>query len=323
MSWSTQKRSPRKASGTWKAVAALLLAVVFAAALAGCGSGGSAGTTGTAETTTTLAPIPHKTGANDLILQVSTAGGLVPIESKLTSTPDFSLYGDGRVIVTGPVIAIYPGPALPNLQTTVITEAEIQSILHAAQAAGLFRNDFNYGQPSVTDMGTTTVVVNAAGKTYTSKIYALGMEEDAGGVTDVQDQARAQVNTFNQRLSSLSGFTTRKLTWTDYQYTSLAVYSKQIATTTPGASTNSTGSTASTASTTSTDVQPNTIAWPLGDLATLGRPAEGPYRKVVVSGQDLSTLSPLLADATQITEWTSNGKTYNLSFRPLLPGEKN
>jgi hypothetical protein len=303
-------------------MAAALLVVVVAAGVVGCGSSGGPGTTGAAGTTTTLPPIKHMTGASDLILQVSTSGGLVPIESKLTSTPDFSLYGDGRVIITGPVIAIYPGPALPNLQTAVITEDEMQSLLRAAQNAGLFRSDFNYGHPSVTDMGTTTIVVNAAGKTYTSKIYALGMEENAGGVTDVQSQARAQVNTFNQRLSSLSGFVTRKLSWTAYKYTSLAVYGKQTAAASSGGSTNnSTGSAASTASTTSTDVQPNTLAWPLGDLATLGQPAEGGYRELLVSGQDLSTLSPLLAEATQITQWTSNGKVYNLYFRPLLPGQ--
>ncbi len=68
--------------------------------------------------------------------------------------------------------------------------------------------------------------------------------------------------------------------------------------------------------------QPNELTWPLGDLSTLGAPVmpEG-YRAVVVSGADLTELQPLLAQATQITLWTSGDHQYNLFFRPLLPNE--
>ena len=45
------------------------------------------------------------------------------------------------------------------------------------------------------------------------------------------------------------------------------------------------------------------------------------FRGVVVSGDDLAKLRPLLVQATQITLWTSGDRQYNLSFRPLLPDE--
>ena len=133
--------------------------------VAACGSGGGA--------------VDHPTGKTDVVLQVSAGGGFVPVEYNLTQIPGFTLYGDGTVIVTGPMIEIYPQPALPNLQTTTISEEAMQEILSAAKEAGLFANDVDYGQPGITDMPTTTITINADGKTYVSNIYALGMEQGA------------------------------------------------------------------------------------------------------------------------------------------------
>ena len=45
------------------------------------------------------------------------------------------------------------------------------------------------------------------------------------------------------------------------------------------------------------------------------------FRKVVVSGDDLAKLQPLLGQATQITLWKSGDREYYLYFRPLLPDE--
>ena len=54
-----------------------------------------------------------------------------------TSTPSaappfWSLFGDGTLIVPVPQIEIYPGPALPNLTATPVSEDGIQAILEAA-----------------------------------------------------------------------------------------------------------------------------------------------------------------------------------------------
>jgi hypothetical protein len=223
------------------------------------------------------------------------------------SPPEFSLYGDGRVIITGPQIAIYPGPALPNLQTTVISEAELQSILHAAVAAGLTKKNVDYGKSNITDMATTVVKLNVEDKSYKTQIYALGTEEESSGFTAAQEKARGLVDDFRGSLATLSGFVAQEPTWKTYEYTSLAVYIKVIDTTT---------------TTTSTDVAPNQLAWPLADLATLGSDAGDGFRMAIVTGQDLSTLSSSLGDATQITQWSSNGKLYNLYFKPSLPNEK-
>ena len=289
-------------------VAAALLAVLLT--LGACGTGGAAGGGGGGCTTTSTpgGSIVHPTAKNEVVLQISEGGGFVPVESNITMLPDFSLYGDGRVIVSGPVIAIYPGPALPNLQTAMIPEEAVQAILSAAREAGLIDPTFDYGQPGITDVSTTTFVVNAGGTLHRSEVYALGMESGAGGLTMQQQQARAALDDLRSKLIDLSAFVSGDLAWAQYEYSALAVYSQAVD---PSASTDS------------TDVMPGHLDWPLADLSTLGEQVPAGFRRVVVSGQDLATLRqrPPLEKATAITLWKSGGHEYHLFFRPLLPNE--
>jgi hypothetical protein len=300
-------KSPARIRISWIAMAAIMTCILPAWA-GGCGGeGDGTDSSGLGSTTTTVAAqIEHPTGENDLILRISTGGGLIPYESRLTEVPDFSLYADGRVIITGPVIAIYPGPALPNLQTATISEEDIQKILAAAKEAGLFANDVDYGRPDITDMATTGFIVNADGQNYTTNVYALGTEEEAGGITEAQEKIRGQVDDFRGGLSDVGTFLGKELSWTSYSYTSLAVYIQPVS---------------ATETSSSTEVQPNTIDWPLSDLATLGQPVENGFTKAVISGADLQKLQTLLGDATQITQWSSSGILYHMYFRPLLPDE--
>ena len=310
-------RKPTRRSALARTALALAAAGVLSLVMlsaAACGTSGGVGNVGDtivgATTSTSLTDPPaHPTGSDQVVLRVTDGGGFVPVEYNLTSTPEFTLYGNGRVIVSGPVIAIYPGPALPNLQTTIIPEEAVSSILSAAQEAGLLQNGIDYGQPSITDVSTTTFVVNVGGKTYQSDVYALGMEAGASGLTMGQQQARATLQDFRGKLADLTAFVSSPMSWSPYEYTSLAVYSQPVDT---------------TAGTDSTDIMPGRLDWPLDDLSTLGAPVDPGYRRVVVTGQDLLTLQQKapLAKANAITQWTSAGRDYHLYFRPLLPDEK-
>ena len=293
---------------------AALLVLTLAAAACGTadlppGADGSSSTSTTDSPSTTLpaGSISHPKGADEVVLRVSTGGGFVPIEYNYTMVPEFTLYGDGRIIVTGPMTEQYPQPALPNLQTTVVSEDAIQAILAAAKEAGLFQNDVDYGSPGVADVGTTTFTVNADGTTYTSQIYALGFE-DGGNLTIEQQAARAAIIDLRDKVSDPSTLASAELTWEPYDFTALEVYSRPVE---PSLATDP------------TDIQPNHLPWPLADLATSGEavPNSQGLRKVVVSGDDLATLKPLLDKATQITVWKSGDTEYNLWFRPLLPDE--
>ena len=307
----------------------LLLAAAFAlvpaVAASGCGTAGGGGTgpgstgpgtTGPSVTTpstsvpggsstTTLGGIAHPAGKNELILQITLGGGFIRPEVSLYPIPEFSLYGDGRVIVTGPTIAIYPPAALPNLQTTVVSEEVVQLILEASKKAGLFDPSIDYGRPGVTDVGTTTFALNADGHSFQTVVYALGFGSQAGGLTQPQVEARTALQDLSARLADLSGFTSGQVTWTPYDFTGIAVYSSP---TQPG-------------TTDSAGVQPNRLDWPLGDLGTLGTAANDNLRRAVVSGQDLAVLTPLLDQATSITLWKSGQNYYQLFFRPLLPDQ--
>lgn len=281
----------------------LILTVATFGAVA-CGEAGDG-------TDTTSLPsdgtISHPDGTNELVLRVSSAGGLVPVSAAITRIPEFSLYGDGTVIVTGPVIEIYPGPAMPNLQTATMPEESMQAILSATHEIGLFTSDVDYGRPDITDMQTTTITINANGTTYRSEIYALGSEQGAAGLSLEQQQARAAVAGLIGRLQDPTEFHVGDLQWAPYEYQALAVFSVLVD---PGYSPQP------------GDVQPNYLDWPLDDLANSGSPAgTGDFRKTVVSGDGLASLQPLLKEATQITVWRSGGHEYNLYFRPLLPDE--
>jgi hypothetical protein len=292
-------------SNAWRPFAVTLVVAALtlgAFGIAGCGEAG--GPTGTTAGPSDGA-IVHPSGANEVVLQVSSGGGFVPVSWTLTHVPEFTLYGDGTVIVTGPVYAIYPGPALPNLQTTRVSEETTQAILSAAREAGLFASNVDYGQPGITDMPVTAITVNAEGTTYLSSIYALGMEEGAGGLSLEQQQARAAVSDLAGRLMDLTAFHTGELEWSAYDYSSLAVFSVPVD---PNIEPNP------------DDVQPNRLEWPFGDV--LGEPVqpEG-YRKILVSEDILAELRPVLGQANQITIWTVGDREYNLYFRPLLPNE--
>jgi hypothetical protein len=296
----------RRSRGRRNIVVVALLALIGAlGTLGAAGCGGSGGVTDT--TVGSGDSVIHPTGANEIVLRVFSHDGFVAPWYRLTQLPEFSLYGDGTVVVTGPTIAIYPGPAMPNLQTTKTSADAVQAILSAAREAGLFANDVDYGQPGITDMPVTSIVINADKTTYRSDIYALGMEAGAGGLSMEQQQARAAINDLTGKLVDLTSFEPAELKWAPYEYSALAVFSQAID---PGANTDS------------TEVQPNRLEWPLGDLSTLGEAVqpEG-FRKVVVSGEDLAKLKPLLGEATQITVWTYGEGEYNLYFRPLLPDE--
>jgi hypothetical protein len=306
---------------------AIVLVLALALGVAACGTAvdlpGDSGSTSTSApgpaTTSTSVPasssttlpagsISHPTGATDVVLQVATGGGFVPVEINSTLIPEFTLYGDGRIIVPGPTTMQYPGAALPNLQTTVVSEDVIQAILSAAKEAKLFQNGVDYGRPGVADVGSTTITVNADGASYKSDIYALGFDSTGGNVTMEQQQARAAINDLRNKLSDPTNFSAPQPAWEAYDFTALKVFSRQVP---------------ATSDTSSTDVKPNHLPWPLSDLGTAGTEvanAQG-LRQLVVTGDDLATLKALLPQATQITLWQSGNADYDLWLRPLLPDE--
>jgi hypothetical protein len=265
------------------------------------GSGGSTGATG-------AIGIEHPTGADQLILRVAYEGGFVPYEYTLGSTPFWSLFGDGTLIVPGPQIEIYPGPALPNLTATPVSEDGIQAILEAARDAGLMDGDANYSNQCIADAATTVFTTNADGTTTVVSAYALDVGEPAGTCGNEKDaEARAKLAAFQAKLTDLRSWLPNGSVGTERPYdpTEMRVYVLPY----QG----------------DAELPQDPIEWPLEPpLDAFGEPVQngpGHTRCGVVTGENLTTLLAAAGKANALTPWTSGGTEYHLIFRPLLPDE--
>jgi hypothetical protein len=261
------------------------------------------------------AGIDHPTGPDELILRIDSGGGFVPAEFLLTDLPDLSLLGDGRLVVLGPQIEIYPGPALPNLQVRQLTEDGVQALLGAARDAGLFGPDAHYDNACITDVPTTTFTLVAEGKTHVISAYALGfggVEEDETCVPNPADAAA------RRKLAKFQELAFGPDTWMpegsvgteqEFAFDELRLFVEPAALDAVG----------------DEGIEPTVVDWPLDTpLADFSEPtpdAPAGERCGTVSGADLATLMPDLREANQLTLWDSDGQTYRLFLRPLLPDE--
>ena len=250
----------------------------------------------------------HPTGADELILRVETGGGFIAPSYSLRQIPGFSLYGDGRVITQGAQIEIYPGPALPSILETRLTEDGIQAILEAARDAGLFGPDRHYDYPGIADAPTTTFTLDADGAEHVISAYALGEGQDATGLSEEDAEARAKLARFQGKLTDLRSWLPGGSVGDEAQlsFDELRVYVQ------PYAQAPDQGL-----------VEPK-VDWPLDPpLSTFGEPVTDlqDTRCGAVSGDELTALLPLVRGSNKLTPWTSAGSEFLLLFRPLLPNE--
>lgn len=263
--------------------------------------------------------IEHPTGADQVVLRVASEGGLMPPQYLVMLMPWFVLYGDGLVLTQGPVIAIYPPPALPNLRQMRLSEAGIQAVLAEAQHAGLLKEDLFLRTDMVMDAPTTTFTTTAGGKTTVVSAYALMPEPPAGTSGAVAEQYR-KLGAFQSQIQTLADWLPDGAIAepdADYQISRIQVVSIPV------------GSLQ-----VPLDENQAAMDWPLATgLADLGEPvANTPAqyagmpefadaRCAVIEGDDAATLVAALSQANSQTPWTSGGAQFALFPRPLLPGE--
>jgi hypothetical protein len=275
-----------------------LLAATFVAGACGrlnegAGDGGSGG------------GIDHPTGSDELVLRIEHVGGFVPVEFTLRSVPSVSLMGDGTLIVEGPMIEIYPSPALPNLQQTRIAQDGVQAILEEARKAGLLGEDATYDYPCVADAATTTFTIVAEGRTHTVSAYALDPGFEAG-CAGVDTEARAALFDFEMKVGGLHEWLPEGSVGREEPFTAseMRVYVSRYRG--------------------QPDLPQTAVEWPLSEpLSAFGEPVanvEG-TRCGVVAGEDLATLLVEAGSTNQLTPWTSDGDQFALIFRPMLPDE--
>lgn len=284
---------------------ALLSGLSVAALMAGCSP---------------LSPPPggfvaHPTGS-EMVVRVEWTGGFVPYEYVFTSLPQFTLLGDGRVIVEGPHIEIYPGPALPNLQVRRLTEEGIQSVLFRMAETGLFdqNHSWNAATRFIADASSTVFTVRADGRDVVVDVYALGMLSDPDlaqpDFPPDELEAHDRLSQLENDLLNLDGWIPADdwadAAWQRYEPEALRLLVANV------------------------DNQPDPdglagepLPWPVANPPDeFGTASEvHGFRCGVVSGGEGTTWYAALLEANQATRWSHDGHVYQVTPRPLLPDE--
>jgi hypothetical protein len=312
-------RPPTPTSRRARRIAATATAVALALGLAACGddddvvTGDSTATTGTATTgtattdtdggttpstdgTTEGAPIPHPTEADASVVRVLVGGGFVPVEQSLATIASTTLLGDGTLVTAAPVPAIYPGPAIQPLQSTVLTEEQVQALLARADELGLLDAPLDFGTPNVADAPSTTVTFVVDGRTIEQTAGALGMEGMDESVTDEQQANRAALHEFLDAIAALPAGDEV------LEPSAVAVFALGPPMTDP-------------------QLPQEPVDWPLAEApATLPEPVGG-WPCTLVTGADVGMLLGALEGANAATPWVVDGVETALAFRPVLPGD--
>jgi hypothetical protein len=281
----------------------VLVALLALLATACTGAGGPTATPAASSSpaaTATAAPSPSPVGDADVaVIRIEQTPGMLPPWESMRWYPYVALYGDGRLIVQGPQMDIYPGPALPNLQVTHFSQHAVEQALAWAAEAGLSGEDRQLG-PMILDAGALLFTVTTPAGTHRTSVTDMSFD----------DPAIHALQKFQDVMTSLA-------TWlpddvasdaAPYQFDRMRVISFPA-----------------DPNTLPDPAFATTVAWPLdSDLATLGvswsEPAQ--YRCFELSGDDLATALPIFATANELTLYESGGATYQLYLHPLLPDDE-
>jgi len=237
---------------------------------------------------------------DEVVLRIEHLGGFVSPRTLATRLPVVSVYGDGRVISDGPVILVYPGPALPNLLERRIGVTELNRLVAMAVEAGV-GSETDYGTPPVTDLPETRFTVSTTDGVRTTTVYALEVDK---GLTAEQVAARQKLRDLQNALTDLPTTLGADAAGEErpYEPTALAAVTSPYVGAEEGLE------------------QPE-IAWPgpalpgepLGSLPDL--------RCLTVTGDDLAAVLEAAAGANTLTPWVWEGERWLVAFRPLLPDE--
>lgn len=259
-------------------------------------------------------PVVHP-GGTAVVIRIEHTGGLVPYETLFTNLPEFTVAGDGRVIVQGPVAEIYPGPALPNVLVRRLTEEGIQSLIQRVAETGLFEESQSLTAASefVADAQTTVFTLRADSREVVVDVYALGVLSD---LDDVPPNVLESEIAAHQGLTALEADLLDLESWIPADDWADAEWQPYVPTAFRLLVANI------------DDIEPlpeeaDPIPWPgstppdeIGELSSVQS-----VRCGLVMGEEAATWYAAFEDATQATRWLHDGHEYRVTPRPLLPDE--
>ena len=234
---------------------------------------------------------PRPTGAGDVVVQVMTAGGFVPVEHALTAVPAVTVLGDGTVITTAPVPAIYPGPAITPLQSVRVPAKTVDDLLGRAGDLGLLDGPLDFGRPPVADAPDTIVTITAGGRTHRHQASALGVDDGMVGGTAAA----------NRRALQAFVAATQALPPGQDAWRPPAVAVHVVGDYTPDP-----------------NLPQPARNWP---LASPPAATGAGYPCTLISGEDVRLLLDALGRANARTPWIIAGVAKSVAFRPVVPGQ--
>jgi hypothetical protein len=284
-----------------RGTAALLLVV----GLAACAErpGGGAPPRSAPPPTTAL---PAEDGA--LALRIEHVGGFMMLETQAARLPIVSVYADGRVILEGPVAAIYPAPAWPNVQLLDVGREGVQELADRALAAGVAETD-DLGRPPLADAPSTRFTLVTGESTHVREVYGLSetMGMPAPGLTGSQVAARQELRQLLTEVPDLAFAEAGEQPPAPWIPAAVAAVVRPW-------------------TATEEDIAqgrvPEPLPWPGPELP--GEPL-GPRPDltcVVATGEQATAVISAAGDANTLTPWvTPDGARWSVTFRPLLPDE--
>jgi hypothetical protein len=259
-------------------------------------------------------------GGDEPVLVVSFSGGMIPVQFQVTAMPTFVMLGNGRVFVSGAVPAIFPGPALPPILERTLTPDGIQSVLEAVEDTGLFTADVELRGAAgmVADASDTVFTLNAAGRQVTVTVYALGMVapdmEPPPGMSSAEVEAHRVLAQLNEALAAIDTAVAAE-DWEGegfrpFEPEAFRLYVRDA-----------------TGEPVDEGIGEDVRDWPTDDdPATAGEEVDffgDGTRCAVVEGDAAASWFAELTEATQVTQWTTDGTNrFSVQARPLLPYEE-
>lgn len=127
--------------------------------------------------------------ADQVVFMVHSGGGLVPPVIYALESPSLLIYGDGRILSA--IRDDNPAGAVPaRYQLTRVDPLAVAAFVSSVEERGIIDPAKDFGQPPVTDMDSTTVLVHGAGAPAQVGVYAFHDQFDKD-LTPDQQKARA------------------------------------------------------------------------------------------------------------------------------------
>jgi hypothetical protein len=264
-----------------------IVVVAMATLGAACGRGDDEAT----------APLTRPWGPDEVVVQVTVAGGFVPVDVAVTVVPVVTVLGDGTVITPAPVTAIYPGPAMAPLQSVTVPQRTVDDLVQRAGDLGLLDGPLEFGQPPVADAPDTVVTIVTGGRTHSHTANALGLEGVAAGPrSGVSERAAANRQALQAFVDATRGLPPGESAWTPESVVAsvLGEYRPEP------------------------ELPQVPRPWPLAQPPiTTG----ATFPCTLVAGADTPVLLEALARANARTPWLVDGTAYSIAFRPVVPGQ--